>query len=62
MRYRRTVLVLVFAGFLFVPRPGHNEDVTTGMAEVNSTKLYYEMAGEGHPLVLIHGGILDSAE
>ncbi len=30
-----------------------------GFAEVNGTKLYYEVAGEGHPLVLIHGGLLD---
>lgn len=32
----------------------------SGMAEVNGAKLYYEMAGEGHPLVLIHAGIADS--
>ncbi|MCU0644886.1 MAG: alpha/beta hydrolase [bacterium] len=32
----------------------------TGMAEVNRTSLYYEMMGEGQPLVLIHGGLLDS--
>ena len=31
----------------------------TGFAEVNSTKLFYEVAGEGHPLVLIHGGLVD---
>lgn len=31
-----------------------------GMAEVNGTRLYYEVAGEGHPLVLIHAGIADS--
>ncbi len=24
-------------------------------AEVNGTRLYYETAGAGHPLVLIHG-------
>ena len=30
-----------------------------GLAEVNGTKLYYEMAGTGHPLVLIHGGGAD---
>ena len=29
-------------------------------AEVNGTTLYYEVAGEGHPLVLIHAGIADS--
>ncbi|HLZ20988.1 MAG TPA: alpha/beta fold hydrolase [Ktedonobacterales bacterium] len=32
----------------------------SGMAAVNGTRLYYEMAGEGHPLVLIHAGIADS--
>ena len=27
--------------------------------KTNGTKLYYEMMGEGHPLVLIHGGYMD---
>lgn len=31
----------------------------SGLAEVNGTKLYYEMAGSGHALVLIHGGGAD---
>ena len=31
----------------------------TGFAELNSARLYYEVAGEGHPLVLIHGGLVD---
>ncbi len=30
-----------------------------GYAVVNDTKLYYEVAGEGHPLLLIHGGLVD---
>lgn len=29
-------------------------------ADVNGARLYYEVAGEGHPLVLIHAGIADS--
>lgn len=32
----------------------------TGIAEVNGTRLYYEVAGTGQPLVLIHGGAVDS--
>lgn len=32
---------------------------TTGWAEVNGARLYYEMMGEGQPLVLIHAGIAD---
>ncbi len=31
-----------------------------GFAEVNGTRLYYEVAGSGQPLVLIHGYALDS--
>ena len=32
----------------------------TGMAEVNGARIYYEVAGEGEPLVLVHAGITDS--
>ncbi|TMF47254.1 MAG: alpha/beta fold hydrolase [Chloroflexi bacterium] len=31
----------------------------TGYIETNGTKLYYEVMGEGHPLVLVHGGYMD---
>lgn len=31
----------------------------TGFVETNGTQLYYEMMGEGHPLVLLHGGYMD---
>ena len=31
----------------------------TGYLYVNGAKLYYEVAGEGHPLVFIHAGIAD---
>lgn len=36
------------------------EHVQRGFAEVNGTALYYEVAGEGHPLVLNHGGLVDN--
>jgi 3-oxoadipate enol-lactonase len=36
---------------------GHGQK---GFAEVNGTSLYYEVAGEGHPLVLNHGGLVDN--
>ena len=32
-------------------------NVTTSYADVNGAKLYYEAAGEGHPLVFLHAGI-----
>jgi 3-oxoadipate enol-lactonase len=31
----------------------------TGTAEVNGTTLYYEVEGEGHPFVMIHGALVD---
>ena len=31
-----------------------------GIADINGAHLYYEVAGAGHPLVLIHAGIADS--
>jgi len=36
------------------PIPSH-----AGFAEINGTRLYYEVAGAGQPLVLIHGNALD---
>src|SRR5215208_6171938 len=45
------------------PQP-HRERIEmlreTGMAEVNGARIYYEVAGEGDPLVLVHAGIADS--
>jgi len=32
----------------------------SGIAAVNDTRLYYEMAGDGHAIVLLHGGAVDS--
>jgi pimeloyl-ACP methyl ester carboxylesterase len=32
----------------------------SGFVETNGTHLYYEMMGDGHPLVLLHGGYLDT--
>lgn len=32
----------------------------TGFVEANGTRLYYEKMGEGHPLVLLHGGYMDT--
>ncbi len=37
-----------------------SNEVTTGYADVHGARLYYEMRGAGHPLVLVHAGIADS--
>jgi pimeloyl-ACP methyl ester carboxylesterase len=34
--------------------------VKKGFAEVNDTRLYYEMVGRGHPIVLVHGWGFDT--
>ncbi len=33
--------------------------VETGFATIHNTKLYFEMAGKGKPLILLHSGIAD---
>ena len=38
-------------------RLGFQRVSTLGSADVNGTRLYYEVAGEGHPLVLLHSGL-----
>ncbi len=32
----------------------------SGFAEINGAKMYYEVAGSGHPLVMVHAGIAHS--
>src|SRR6266487_1520634 len=33
-----------------------------GFAELNGARLYYEIAGAGHPLVMLHGHLIDSGQ
>jgi 3-oxoadipate enol-lactonase len=60
-----TSLVSVFALLLSLPAIAEKKNeinfttIDSGYAEVNGTKLYYEMAGAGEPLVLIHGNFGD---
>lgn len=37
------------------------KDAERGFAQVNGARFAYEVAGEGHPLVLIHGGLMDQS-
>lgn len=55
------LLSTVFASLLFLPAHARAEQaVVSGMAEVNGTRLFYETAGKGRAVVLIHGGLVDS--
>jgi pimeloyl-ACP methyl ester carboxylesterase len=33
---------------------------TSGFADIDGARIYYEVAGEGHPLLLLHAGVADS--
>ncbi|GCE21701.1 hypothetical protein KDK_55010 [Dictyobacter kobayashii] len=35
------------------------QQIQTGFVETNGTRIYYEMLGQGHALVLLHGGYMD---
>jgi pimeloyl-ACP methyl ester carboxylesterase len=56
---RGGVLSFVLPVFLFAPLPARGGQATSGLAAVHGTKPYYEVVGEGQPLVLIHPGSLD---
>src|ERR1044072_1175155 len=53
-----TALILLCGGIQALGK----ENAQTGVAEVNGTKLYYEMAGRGRAVVLVHGGLVDSRQ
>ncbi len=50
-------LLLVFCNSSIVIAQTNSQ---TGIASVNGTELYYEISGDSHPLILIHGGAVDS--
>jgi len=35
-------------------------NLKSGMAPINGTQMYYELAGNGHPLVMVHAGVADN--
>src|SRR5512140_635822 len=37
-------------------------DVRSGFAEIGEARLYYEIAGEGQPFIMIHAGVADSRQ
>jgi len=38
----------------------HAQSRSTGFAEVNGTKLYYQQIGKGRTIIFVHGGLVDS--
>jgi pimeloyl-ACP methyl ester carboxylesterase len=61
LKRRLALALLIFAQLaLFSTSSLAKESKTSGLAEVNGTRLFYEMAGRGRTLVLVHGGLVDS--
>lgn len=56
----RTILTLVSVGCFALPIAAYGDEMKSGFAEVNGTKLYYEMKGNGPAIVFIHSGGFDS--
>ncbi|HEV8272124.1 MAG TPA: alpha/beta hydrolase, partial [Chitinophagaceae bacterium] len=65
MRNLAIIMIAFIATVVSLPFPltaqsnNHPRTIDSGYAEVNNTKLYYEIAGKGEPLVLIHGSFGD---
>ncbi|HEV8377151.1 MAG TPA: alpha/beta fold hydrolase [Candidatus Polarisedimenticolia bacterium] len=49
----------MLAAGVIAPRPACAGGVKSGSAPVNGARLFYEVAGEGEPVVLLEGGQLD---
>lgn len=52
-------IILAAAVLLIWPLSAWSQSKRSGFAEVNGTRLYYEMRGTGPDVVLIHGGLSD---
>lgn len=59
-RFLLGVGVAALAGCADLHLPGQAPVVKTGFAEIPGTRLYYETAGEGETVVLIHAFMLDT--
>jgi pimeloyl-ACP methyl ester carboxylesterase len=54
------ITAFIFFGILLFGQPNtKHSTIDSGYAEVNNTRLYYEVAGKGEPIVFIHGSFGD---
>jgi len=51
--------LLIFLSFLFFVGCANTQSLKTGYAKVEGADLYYEERGNGPPLIVIHGGLLN---
>ena len=55
----KTVLIITILLFTVVYAKGQQKPAEIGYASVNGLKVYYEVYGEGKPLVLLHGAFMN---
>ena len=55
-RYSLIVLSVVTAGLLSFVQPALAAEIEGHTARINGIELYYETAGDGEPLLLLHSG------
>lgn len=58
LKARAFMILLIGLASCQPPEPSvDSTDPVSGIAPVNNVELYYEMRGEGTPLILLHGGL-----
>jgi len=55
----KTALIIIMFLFTVVYAKGQQKPAESGYASVNGLKVYYEVYGEGKPLVLLHGAFMN---
>jgi pimeloyl-ACP methyl ester carboxylesterase len=56
----KTTIAALALLMTFAPTPASAAEPTSGYAPVNGLDMYYEIYGDGEPLVLLHGAYMDS--
>ena len=52
---KKLFTLAIIASSILMCQAQQKQNVTSGIAEVNGTKLYYETAGKGDVIILVHG-------
>ena len=55
----KTALIIIMFLFTVIYAKGQQKPAESGYASVNGLKVYYEVYGEGKPLVLLHGAFMN---
>src|SRR5882757_516575 len=53
-----TLLIAIIMGTAFQSKGQQGKPIVSGYAPVNGIKVYYEVYGEGKPVILLHGAYM----